>query len=509
VFYEVFVRSFADSTSGPLANDGIGDLQGLIEKLDYLNDGDPATTDDLGVTGMWLMPIMQSPSYHGYDVTDYYTVNEDYGSNEDFKRLLAEAHTRGIQVIIDLVLNHSSSQHPWFIEARDHPESEKRDWYIWSESNPGYTGPSGQAVWHASPSGYYYGLFWSGMPDLNYKNPQVTAEMENVTRFWLEELGVDGFRLDAARHLIEEGRIQENTAATHEWWRDFRTVYKASNPEALTVGEIWTRNSEVVDYLQGDELDLAFDFDLAMAIVGGVTSRNAERIQKALTASYELFGSGLSATFLSNHDMNRVMSQFLSDVDKARLAAAVLMTAPGVPFIYYGEEIGMIGVKPDEMIRTPMQWSAEENAGFTSGTPWEPVNADYPVKNVAAQSQDPDSLLSTYRELIHLRTNHPALQTGEYSPVESKDEHVLAYLRSNAEENVLVVINLSTEAVSDYDLALEEGPLAGNYQATLLYGGEAELPELAANAKGGFDSYLPGLEIPASGTVIIQLQPIP
>jgi glycosidase len=330
-----------------------------------------------------------------------------------------------------------------------------------------------------------------------------------VTRFWLEELGVDGFRLDAARHLIEEGRIQENTEATHEWWRDFRTVYKASKPEALTVGEIWTRNSEVATYLQGDELDLAFDFDLATAIVGGVTSRNAERIQKALTASYDLFGSGLSATFLSNHDMNRVMSQFLSDAEKARLAAAVLMTAPGVPFIYYGEEIGMIGVKPDELIRTPMQWSGEENAGFTSGTPWEPINGDYPVKNVAAQSQDPDSLLSTYRELIHLRTNHPALQTGEYSPVDSKDEHILAFLRSNAEENVLVVINLSGESASDYDLTLEEGALLGNYQAILLYGGEAELLQLAANAAGGFDSYQPAPEIPASGTIIIQLQPIP
>jgi glycosidase len=207
--------------------------------------------------------------------------------------------------------------------------------------------------------------------------------------------------------------------------------------------------------------------------------------------------------------MNRVMSQFLSDAEKARLAAAVLMTAPGVPFIYYGEEIGMIGVKPDEMIRTPMQWSAEENAGFTSGTPWEPVNADYPVKNVAAQSQDPDSLLSTYRELIHLRTNHPALLAGEYSPVDSKDEHVLAFLRSSPEENVLVVINLGGESASDYDLTLEEGALLGNYQAILLYGGEAELLQLAANAAGGFDSYQPAPEIPASGTIIIQLQPIP
>ena len=237
VFYEVFVRSFADSSSGPLANDGIGDLQGLVEKLDYLNDGDPSTTDDLGVTGLWLMPVMSSPSYHGYDITDYYTVNQEYGTNDDFKRLVIEAHQRGIKVIIDLVLNHTSSEHPWFIEARDNPGSDRRNWYIWSQDKPNYLGPWGEEVWHPSPSGYYYGIFWSGMPDLNLKNPQVTAEMENVARFWLEDAGVDGFRLDGARHLIEEGSIQENTPETHAWWKNFRTVYKGSNPQALAVGD--------------------------------------------------------------------------------------------------------------------------------------------------------------------------------------------------------------------------------------------------------------------------------
>jgi alpha-amylase len=507
VFYEVFVRSFADSASGPLANDGIGDLQGLIEKLDYLNDGDPATTDDLDVTGLWLMPIMQSPSYHGYDVTDYYTVNKDYGTNEDLKRLVAEAHKRGIKIIIDLVLNHTSSEHPWFIEARDNPQSERRDWYIWSEDKPDYLGPWGQEVWHASPSGYYYGLFWSGMPDLNLENPQVTAEMENVARFWLEDAGVDGFRLDAARHLIEEGSTQENTEATHEWWKGFRKVYKASNPEALAVGEMWTQGPNVVTYLEGDELDLAFDFDLAEAIVSHVKSRTANRVQGALTSSYRLYGSGLSATFLTNHDMNRVMSQLSGDVGKAKLAVSVLMTAPGVPFVYYGEEIGMTGEKPDELIRTPMQWSAEENAGFTAGSPWEPVNGDYKEKNVAAQSKDPTSLLSCYRELIQLRVGHPALQVGDYSPVDSSDAGILAFLRSDPEENVLVIINLSKEAVTNYALTLKEGSLAGTYQAFLLYGGEAELPDLAVNERGGFDSYQPLPEIPGGGTVIIQLQP--
>jgi glycosidase len=168
-----------------------------------------------------------------------------------------------MQVIIDLPINHTSIEHPWFIEAQDNPDAERRDWYLWSQDKPEYLGPWGQEVWHPSTSGYYYGLFWSGMPDLNLENPQVTAEMENVARFWLEDMGVDGFRMDAARHLIEEGSLQENTAATHEWWENFRPVYKTANPEALAVGEIWTNNAAVASYVEGDELDLAFDFDLA------------------------------------------------------------------------------------------------------------------------------------------------------------------------------------------------------------------------------------------------------
>lgn len=507
MFYEVFVRSFADSTSGPLANDGIGDLQGLIDKLDTLNDGDPATTGDLGVTGIWLMPVMQSPSYHGYDITDYYTVNKDYGTNADLKRLVDEAHRRGMRVIIDLVLNHTSSEHPWFIEARDNPQSERRSWYLWSQDNPGYPGPWGQEVWHPTSSGYYYGLFWSGMPDLNYKNPQVTAEMEKAARFWLEEAGVDGFRLDASRHLIEEGAVQENTQSTHAWWRNFRRVVKTSNPEALAVGEIWTDSSFVATYLRGDELDLAFDFDLSEAMLGGVKMRDAGRIREALAASYSLFGSGLSAVFLTNHDMNRVMSQLHGDTVQARTAATLLMTVPGVPFIYYGEEIGMAGVKPDELIRTPMQWSGEANAGFTGGTPWEAVNKDYQEKNAASQSQDPGSLLSWYRELIQIRAGNAALQAGGYTSVDSTDHALLAYLRGGREEAVLVVINLGEGTAGGFSLSLNEGPLAGTYRAALLNGGEAELPPLAASEQGGFDAYQPLPEIPAGGAAIIRLRP--
>jgi glycosidase len=206
VFYEVFLRSFYDSNG-----DGIGDINGLIEKLDYLNDGDPKTKTDLGITGIWLMPIFPSPSYHGYDVKDYYEINPDYGTMEDFNRLLEEAHLRGIRIVIDFVINHTSTEHPWFIEARKGEDSLYRNLYIWSEQKPDYLGPWGQPVWHANyDQTYYYGVFWSGMPDLNFENQEVTNEINRIAAFWLEDIGVDGFRVDGARHLIEDGDIQKN-----------------------------------------------------------------------------------------------------------------------------------------------------------------------------------------------------------------------------------------------------------------------------------------------------------
>ncbi|MBN2146031.1 MAG: alpha-glucosidase C-terminal domain-containing protein [Anaerolineales bacterium] len=503
VFYQIFVRSFYDSNG-----DGIGDFNGIVEKLDYLNDGDPKTSTDLGVTGLWLMPINPSPSYHGYDVVDYYGVNEDYGMMDDFKRLLEEAHKHGIRIIIDLVLNHTSSEHPWFIEARDNPEGERYDWYVWAEEDPGWIGPWGQEVWYPTIAGYYYAIFWSKMPDLNYTNPAVTAEMQEIARFWLEDVGVDGFRLDAARHLVEEDRNQENTDATHTWWENFRLHYKEIDPHTITVGEIWTSNYAVKAYVEGDELDLAFNFDLASSILKHVNSRNARGVRDALKITVGLFEPGMYATFLTNHDQERVMSQFREDWQKARLAATVLLTIPGVPYIYYGEEIGMIGKKPDEKIRTPMQWSAEEYAGFSSHTPWMAIYSDYTEKNVAAQSQDPASLLSLYRDLIHLRNDHAALRVGDYIQLDTANADVLAFLRVTEEEIILVAINFSEQVATDYTLSLKEGPFSENSPAYLLYGSaEGGLPELTANQAGGFTDYLPVAEIPGSGCIILQFLP--
>src|SRR6185503_8815200 len=218
VCYEIFVRSFYDSDG-----DGIGDLNGLIQKLDYINDGNPASQRDLGARCIWLMPVAESPSYHGYDVTNYYRVERDYGTNDDFKRLVAESHRRGIKVLVDMVLNHSSNEHPYFKEALVYPQSRYRDWYRWSPTRPTAKGPWGQEVWHRSPirDEYYFGLFVESMPDLNYENPAVREEAKKIARFWIEEMGVDGFRLDAIRHLVEEGDVFTNSAGTHTVLREY------------------------------------------------------------------------------------------------------------------------------------------------------------------------------------------------------------------------------------------------------------------------------------------------
>jgi alpha-amylase len=501
VFYEVFVRSFYDSDG-----DGVGDINGLIERLDYLNDGDPTTTDDLGITGIWLMPIMESPSYHGYDVVDYYQVDEEYGTEEDFKRLMAEAEKRGIKVIVDLVLNHTSAQHPWFTEAETGEDAATRDWYLWEDENPGWRGPQGQVVWHESPTGYYYGVFWDQMPDLNLTNEAVTEEMHTLARYWIEEMGVDGFRLDAIKHLVEEGDMQVGTESTPAWMKDFYVAYKDVDPEAFTVGEVWSPTFEVVKYV-GDEVDVAFEFDLAEAILSGVLSKKADPIARAYRKVVEEYPPGQYGVFLTNHDQNRVMSQLIGDENKAKLAATLLLTAPGVPFVYYGEEIGQVGAKPDEDIRRPLQWDSSENAGFSDGEPWRPPYEDFEERNIAAQTDDPDSLLSHYRDLIRLRNEHDVLRTGEWAEVETNESHIYAFLRYHEDEAILVLINLGINPVEDYELMLEDGILqegVNSVQAVSLYG-QDDPAAPTFNESGGFTGYQPFTSLPPQSSAIIQL----
>ncbi|HLO27681.1 MAG TPA: alpha-amylase family glycosyl hydrolase [Anaerolineales bacterium] len=494
VFYEIFVRSFRDSNG-----DGVGDFNGITEKLDYLQG--------LGIRGLWLMPINPSPSYHGYDVTDYYAVNPEYGTLGDFKHLLAEAHKRNIKVIIDLVLNHTSSQHPWFQSATQ-PASQYHDWYVWKDKDPGTLGPWGQQTWYRAANGqYYYAIFWDQMPDLNYDNPAVREEAKKIASFWLKDIGIDGFRLDAVRYLVEDQKLADS-ASNHAYLEEWGKYYRSLDPQAFTVGEAWTDNANVKQYTDTDkELDAAFNFDLSTAILKSLNESNNTSVRFLLQTTLRDFPQQDNANFLTNHDMPREMNQLGKNKEgKAKAAAGILLTAPGIPFIYYGEEIGMSGTKPDELIRTPMQWTSDRGAGFTAGTAWEPINADFTSVNVAAQAKQNNSLLEHYRKLIQLRNAHSALRLGKTYVAESQSNQLLAYLRASQDEIILTVINLDDQPVTDAQLALARGPLSAKYAATSLLD-HSTIRALQANASGGFDAYVPLAEIPPYGVIVIQLTP--
>ena len=450
VFYEVFVRSFADSDG-----DGIGDLAGLTAHLDALNDGDPATTTDLGVGGIWLMPIAESPSYHGYDVSDERAVEPDYGTIDDLKALVTAAHERGIAVISDLVLNHTSDENPWFTDSLAGTGHE--DWYIWSTTNPGYGGPDGQQVWHPAGKRFFYGLFGPGLPDLDLRNPAVTAEMEDVARFWVEEVGFDGFRLDAIKHLVEDGQVQAHTPETHAWLQAFRATLHQTAPYALLVGEVYDVSVAVARYVPED-VDLAFDFERAQATIDSIRRADGGPLNTALAEDQRLFGPDETAGFLTNHDQARIASQLREDPAALRLAAGLLLTGTGTPFVYYGEEIGLTGEKPDEDIRTPLPWTGDgPAAGFSTTRAWEPLEPGWETRNVAAQATDPGSLLSTYRDLIRLRATQPSLADGATVPLAASDPAVVAYLRVEPRSRTAVIANVADHPVDAPRLDLDSG----------------------------------------------------
>ena len=497
VFYELFVRSFYDSDG-----DGIGDFQGVIEKLDYLNDGNPNTETDLGITAIWLMPIMESPSYHGYDVTDYYNIEPDYGSMGDFEEFLDEAHSRGIKVIIDLVLNHTSSQHPWFKQSANN-SNDFRDWYVWSDTNPGYQGPWGQTVWHSNRGDYYYGLFWDGMPDLNYNYQPVKDEMFNVANFWLDK-GVDGYRLDAIKFLIEDGTIMENTSATFSLLEDFNVVYKSNNSATFSIGEVWSNTASIIPYVQNNRLDVCFEFDLASDILNAVNDGNPSGIQQqmqSINASYPALQYG---TFLTNHDMDRVYSQIGSNIEKMKLAASIYLTLPGIPYLYYGEEVNMIGTGSDENKRRPMQWSDAAYAGFSTTIPWYSVGSNYVSNNVAVIDADPSSILNHYKKLIHIRNQQATLRKGNYLNIESSASNILSFARVHQNEAVIVTSNLGIQ-IADPALTLSASNMSsGNYFVTDLYNNQA-MGTITINGNGGFDDWQLPVNTLASKTTRILL----
>lgn len=494
VFYEVFVRSFYDSGS-----DGMGDFVGLTQKLDYLQS--------LGVNALWLMPINPSPSYHGYDVTDYYTVNRAYGTLDEFKQLVDAVHQRGMHIIIDMVLNHTSTQHPWFKKALE-GDPVYKDYYVWSKTDPGYKGPWGQKVWIKAKNGeYYYAVFWDQMPDLNLENPAVKAEIQNITRFWLADMNVDGFRLDAVRHYVEDGQAQMNTPQTHAWLKDFYQFYRSIKPDAFTIGEAWAETSQVVPYV-GDQVETAFEFDLADAFMTAAMGPLASPAMDQMKLVLKSYPKGQYGVFLTNHDIDRVMDT-IGDVGRAKMAAAMYLTAPGIPFIYYGEEIGMTGHKPDEDIRRPMQWNSDSpKLGFTTGLPWEAPSSDYKKASVADQENDPESLLNFYRSLTALRSQYSALRTGETVVLNPTSSRLYAVLRYDSEAAFLVLMNVHPKDVTPdiYGITLPAGLFKGPVKAESVLG----LPDPAApeiNADGGASNYTPYDLIPSGGIAIIKLTP--
>ncbi|MEG6614567.1 alpha-amylase family glycosyl hydrolase [Pseudoclostridium thermosuccinogenes] len=454
IYYEIFVRSFADSDG-----DGIGDFKGLTRQLDYLKDD--SSDEDLNVDGIWLMPVNASPSYHKYDVTDYYSIDPEYGTMEDFEHFLAEAHKRGLKVIMDLVINHTSSQHPWFIESCKPEDNPYRDYYRWAKTDQeGYNlkgkSPWGSNTWHKKGDSYYYGIFWDQMPDLNYDNPKVRQEIKNIAKFWLEK-GVDGFRLDAALHIYG---AHENPVGTDyqkknlQWWKEFGAYVEEVNPKAYLVGEVWDKTSVVAPYYQG--LDSLFNFDVGEGIIKAVNSGTGAAVSSKgfarwLEEKYADFTkverNFLDAPFLTNHDQNRSMNQLGKDVGKAKLAAGIYLTLPGNPFIYYGEEIGMLGTKPDERIREPFVWSKEREAPQTY---WEANLQNTDTVPVKEQQEDPNSLLNCYKQLIALRQSSKALKMGDFKALDSGSSRVIAYSRNydmdgKDKESVMVLHNLSSE----------------------------------------------------------------
>jgi glycosidase len=489
--YEVFVRSFADSDG-----DGTGDLNGLTAHLDDLEDGDPGTTTDLGVDAVWLMPIFPSPSYHGYDVTDYRSVNPQYGTLGDFDAFVAGAHQRGIKVILDMVLNHSSSQHPWFLDSEQAPAAARRDWYVWSPTDPGWFRPfGGGSDWYLLNGFYYYGIFSPSMPDLNLGNPAVEAELTDAMKAWMAR-GVDGFRLDAVRYYFASGRqAQQDQPETHAFLRRLRQALQQDHPAALLVDEAWAPATIVASYYgQGDEAQLAFSFDLAGALVTAGLTGNASGVTNAFAAAQaSLAGKdlGFQAPFLTNHDQVRAYRAMGGDAGAARVVAATLLALPGTPFLYYGEEIGMQGgTGPDDRAkRTPFHWtSTGPGYGFTTGaSTWWPTPEAAGV-DVDTQRADPTSLWNLYRRLLALRRGRTELSRGDASlpAVSGGGSGIFALRRSTGSGRVLFVANYAAAATGPFTVAEAGAPVAleseGLGGAPVSTGGSLSFPGLAGRS---------------------------
>ena len=488
VFYEVYPRSFADSN-----NDGIGDLKGITSKLDYLKK--------LGVDAIWITPCFPSPQVDfGYDVSDFENIDPMYGTLQDFDTMSAEAKKRDIRIILDFVMNHTSDKHAWFVDSKSSKTAEHRDWYMWRDGKAqgppnNWLSTFGHSAWTLDPTTnqFYYHYFYPEQPDLNWRNPAVEKAMFDVTRYWYKR-GVAGFRLDAVDTLYEVEDLRDNPVLpgknkygdpnmedkynkklpeVHDALKRLRKVADENN--AVLIGETWTKNAEELKEYYGEHSDeLQMPMDLMFAKVDKVSAPEFRR-QIAWADS----SGGWPTYVITNHDIARSYNRYgdgKHNDEIAKLMAGLYLTLRGTPIMYYGEELGMENNDPKRKEdvkdpigkigwpaekgrdgeRTPMQWNATENAGFSSATPWLPVPPSYKTHNVASEEKNPDSVLGFYQKLLALRHQNKALLDGDYIPLNQMDNNVLAYGRKYKGETVVVVLNMSPAAQK---FALDTTPL--------------------------------------------------
>jgi alpha-amylase len=496
VKYEVFVMSFADGDGN-----GKGDFKGLTARLDYFQE--------LGVNGLWLMPIMPSDTYHKYHVTDYKNIDPDYGTLDDFKKFVEEAHKRDIRIITDFVINHTGNMHPWFLEAQKSKDNPYRDYYVWAKKDSIRDQLFKKAKsfdsdnirkWHAvkgdTLSEHYYGYFNGLCPDLNLDNPKVKEEIVDIARFWLNEIKVDGFRMDAARHVFPDERADDN----HAFWVWFKNEMEKIKPDVYLVGEVWSNAKEVAPYLKG--LPSLFNFDLGYAITNVAAAgkdtidlvqkyKDIRDFYKSITTDY------LDATFVKNHDQTRILTELKGNVNKAKMTAAMLLTMPGTPYLYYGEEIGMLGDKlstyadqfgPDAFVREPFVWAPGKEEKMQ--TAWEEArySTDETVIPFSQQKEDKESLYNFYKKLIHYRNSSDALTYGEIDQAGVQPDELVSFIRTYENKEVLVLHN-----VSDVEVTV---PLSGNLE---------KFNEIDFDSEGGTIAIEEGeITLPSYSTVILK-----
>jgi maltose alpha-D-glucosyltransferase/alpha-amylase len=529
VFYEVYVRGFYDSDA-----DGIGDFRGLTEKLDYLQW--------LGITCIWLLPMYQSPLKDGgYDISDFYAILPEFGTVVDFREFLKQAHARGIRVITDLVVNHTSDLHPWFQEARSSPDSPKRDWYVWSDTADRYAGARviftdtehSNWTWDAQAQAFYWHRFFSHQPDLNYDNPEVQRAMLDVIAFWLE-LGIDGFRVDAIPYLFErEGTNCENLPETHAFLKKVRSFVDEKFPNTLLLGEANQWPEDVVEYFgKGDEFHMNYHFPIMPRLFMALSQEDRMPIVEILARTPAIPESCQWGIFLRNHDeltlemvtdeeRDYLYGEYAKDrrmrlnvgirrrlaslLDNGRrrieLLHGLLFSLPGSPFIYYGDEIGMgdnIYLGDRDGVRTPMQWSSDRNAGFSKADLeklYFPVISNpvygYQAVNVEAQQRYQSSLLQWMRLMIHLRKSHRVFGRGNMEFIRPENRKIFAFTRTFEDETVLCVFNLSRVAQPvELDLAYLRGKVPVEMAGGTEFPSITESPYQLALAPYGFYWFL-------------------